>query len=307
MFDGRFDRHRREYDAGEVIFEENDWGKYLLVVDEGKINIEKSAEDGTQTITTVGSGSIVGEMVFASGDYRRTATARADSPTTGWKLQEDHVRTLMGKNETFRQKLFTVLTRRLENTTERLTELLELKDRQIRLSLLLSSFLDEDDVTAEEYFSKSLQLTPELLAYRFRTTYDRMQSLFDEHTGESLAEMDEENRPAYRRFADRCLRELLENLNLRVPDSLTEESDVRASVVEHLRDLEDSLEDIDDPEETLSRGDFSRLKKTYSEALEVLEEYRDLESSTYLADKLETALGSVQQHLRKFDPSDFEE
>lgn len=305
MFGDKLGRYRRDYQEGEVIFQEDDWGKNLLVIDEGEIKIEKNGKGTPQTITTVGSGGIVGEMVFASGDYRRTATARAVTDVSGWKLDENQVKKLMAKNDTFRQKLFTVLTRRLERTTDRVTELLQLQDRQIRLSLLLAALLDEEDLIAEEYFARDINVPPELLAYQFRTSYERMEALFEEQSGESLGAMEDEEREAFRKVAERLIGETMEKLNLRVPDSLTEGRDTRRSLIENLRKLDDFLEDLDDPEEPFSRNQFSELKRVRSEAEKDLKDYRALEGSKALETIVETTLGTIDQQLRQFDPDDF--
>ncbi|MFB6226706.1 MAG: Crp/Fnr family transcriptional regulator [bacterium] len=307
MFGNKLERYRREYRTDEVIFQEDDWGNNLLVVDDGKVQIEKEMNGSRQVVATVESGEIIGEMVFASGDNRRTATARAITDVSGWKLNEDQVEALLEQNETFREKLYTLLTRRLERTTEKLTELLELKDRQIQIVLLLTALLDETELSGEDELSKTLSVTPEFMAYTYRTTYERFERLMKDHAGGTRPEIDSEELEANREAADRVLRELTDNLRLRVPDSLTEEPDVRESILKTLRGLEDSLEELSDPDGSFSRQQFSSLKQNHSKAQKLLKEYKKVNSSTTLEMEMKQTLNSINKKLRKFNPEDFDE
>ena len=69
--------HSRTYHSDEVVFLEGDIGRALFVVETGKIDLTRAAENGkTEVIHTVQPGEFFGEMALLE-QLPRTASARA--------------------------------------------------------------------------------------------------------------------------------------------------------------------------------------------------------------------------------------
>ena len=78
---------RLEYDKGEMIVKEGDYGISIYQVVEGKVEIFVKSDGKVIPITTLGPGEIIGEMIFLTGNQtRRSASVRAveDSVLEAW-------------------------------------------------------------------------------------------------------------------------------------------------------------------------------------------------------------------------------
>lgn len=68
--------HRREYLAGEVVFDEGEEGQAIYIVLDGEVVLGRQGKDAAGYIATLGSGSFFGDMALLD-DLPRTAQARA--------------------------------------------------------------------------------------------------------------------------------------------------------------------------------------------------------------------------------------
>ncbi len=78
---------RLEYEKGELIAKEGDYGISIYQVVEGKVEIFIKSDGEEVSITTLGPGEIIGEMIFLTGNKtRRSASIRAveDSVLEAW-------------------------------------------------------------------------------------------------------------------------------------------------------------------------------------------------------------------------------
>lgn len=305
MFGEKLSRYRREFSEGDILFEEDDWGKFLIVVDEGNIHIEKNRNGSRQTVAEIGSGGMVGEMVLAGDDYHRSATARAATDVSGWKFNEDQIDHLLAENETFRNKLFATLTGRLRRSTDNVAEFLEIKDRQIRVMLLLLSLLEEDDFFNTESMQATVNLTPEFFADRFDTSYEVIDSIFESHSGGAIGNVELEDLRTHRKVAERFLSDFLEDLDVNVPVTLRNESEIREKTLEYLRTLRKALEKIEDEDTDFSRHQFKELREDRATMEKLHEQYKELETGDHLSEEIQKTINAVDHQLKKFDPDDF--
>jgi len=74
------DLFEKEYDAGEIIFSEDDSGKALYIVMSGSVNIVKKVEPGYKVLASLGPGSYFGELALIS-EAPRFASAIAEEKT----------------------------------------------------------------------------------------------------------------------------------------------------------------------------------------------------------------------------------
>ena len=72
----------KDYNPGEVVFEEGDPGRALFVIVEGAIEITRATGQGVYVLNTLGPGDAFGEIALID-DFPRSATARV---TTAGKL-----------------------------------------------------------------------------------------------------------------------------------------------------------------------------------------------------------------------------
>jgi putative ABC transport system ATP-binding protein len=88
------DDHREpvhvELSAGEMLFQQGDWGDLVYVVESGEIAIERLRGDGSASFQSVrGPGEYFGEMAPMFGIQRSaTATARSDVVVVGYTLRD---------------------------------------------------------------------------------------------------------------------------------------------------------------------------------------------------------------------------
>lgn len=66
----------RQIAQGEIIFEENEPGDYLILILDGKVEISLHSYSNNKIIAMLEEGAIAGEMSMLD-DYPRSATARA--------------------------------------------------------------------------------------------------------------------------------------------------------------------------------------------------------------------------------------
>lgn len=100
---------QRSYAVGDVIFREDDVGEELYIVESGDVGIHKSLSlDAEHTLANLTKGSIFGEMAVL-GAHTRSATARAQTPTTLLVMEGDNFRALVDQNPLSGLKLLQAL------------------------------------------------------------------------------------------------------------------------------------------------------------------------------------------------------
>ena len=119
-----YDRHVRNYPAGEVIFREHASGKEMFVIIEGKVEISKSTTGGSsKTLIELSRGDIFGEMAVVE-KKTRSATARAISQTSLLVMDEALFEKTLEGNSDFARKMIRVLSERLRRANNLLQNVL---------------------------------------------------------------------------------------------------------------------------------------------------------------------------------------
>ncbi len=95
-------------DAGELLFRKGDAPTHLYLIDEGEVLIEEVG-------TTLGPGSIVGEIGFFTASRTRTASARCVSPCRLYAVDEAMFLSLHYQNPAFGLEIAKLITRRLRS------------------------------------------------------------------------------------------------------------------------------------------------------------------------------------------------
>jgi CRP/FNR family transcriptional regulator, cyclic AMP receptor protein len=74
------------YPAGSFLFRQGEPAAHLFIIGAGEVTIVSSARAGAELVhNVVGPGQLLGELALLT-DGRRTAGARAASPTTAWAI-----------------------------------------------------------------------------------------------------------------------------------------------------------------------------------------------------------------------------
>jgi CRP-like cAMP-binding protein len=117
-----YDKHVREFPAGNVIFREGDRGNEMFVVISGDVEISKATSStSSKTLIVLSKGDIFGEMAIIE-KKSRSATATAVTDTRLLVLNEALFDSTLGRNPDFARKMIRILSERLRRTNAALQE-----------------------------------------------------------------------------------------------------------------------------------------------------------------------------------------
>lgn len=110
---GTFENHLRLFDAGAVVFREDDPGSEMYLIIQGSVEIRKATgPSSNKTLTVLGKGDLFGEMAIIE-KKPRSATAVAVEPSKLLVLNEKLYETLAASNPDFARKMNRLLSERL--------------------------------------------------------------------------------------------------------------------------------------------------------------------------------------------------
>jgi HEAT repeat protein len=103
-----------DYQAGEIIFEENQPPHHLYVVVEGKVEVFRRAGSSERSLAYLGEKECFGEMAILD-DQPRSASVRAVEPTTVVKIDRESFRELILERPQIAFAIFKILSGRLRH------------------------------------------------------------------------------------------------------------------------------------------------------------------------------------------------
>ena len=110
----------KDYESGEVIFNEGDYGDSMFIVIEGEVSIQKNGK----SIALLDKGSSLGEMALLDNETRSAdATAKVDSVLL--KINQDVFYELMEGNADIMKQIIRLLTSRIRDANSKLEKTLE--------------------------------------------------------------------------------------------------------------------------------------------------------------------------------------
>ncbi|MFA5859348.1 MAG: cyclic nucleotide-binding domain-containing protein [Elusimicrobiota bacterium] len=111
------------YEAGKLLFKENDPGDSMFIIAAGSIKIWKDMNPGRKTITSLSQNELLGELSMIDAEPR-SATAEAVVATQVIKIMASDLNLLIDKTPVFGVHFLRMMTlslsRRLRNTTQQL-------------------------------------------------------------------------------------------------------------------------------------------------------------------------------------------
>jgi CRP-like cAMP-binding protein len=118
--DKRFsNEHVRAYADGDVIFEENEEGRDLYVIQSGSVVVKKKTELGDLILARFEKGDFFGDMALLQG-IPRFASAHAEGPTKLLVLQPGGFLLKIRRDPTFAFEMLQQLSLRVKISNERL-------------------------------------------------------------------------------------------------------------------------------------------------------------------------------------------
>jgi CRP/FNR family cyclic AMP-dependent transcriptional regulator len=109
-----------------VVFQEGDFGDYLLVILSGRVKVSLMGKEGKEFILAMlGPGSFLGEMALLEA-APRSATVTTLEACVFLRLDQRHFTTLLHTHSSLGLKLLKALCTRLRETDERLRSLVML-------------------------------------------------------------------------------------------------------------------------------------------------------------------------------------
>jgi CRP-like cAMP-binding protein len=111
--DQLFARFGRTFEAGEVLFRENEPGDTMFVIQAGQVRISKATPVGSKTLAVLGPGEFFGEMAILNGKPR-TATAEALTSVRVLAIDAQTFGQMIVHNAEIAVRLITKLARRLD-------------------------------------------------------------------------------------------------------------------------------------------------------------------------------------------------
>ena len=109
----------KDYESGEVIFNEGDYGDSMFIVIEGEVSIQKNGK----SIALLDKGSSLGEMALLDNETRSAdAAAKVDSVLL--KINQDVFYELMEGNADIMKQIIRLLTSRIRNANSKLEKTL---------------------------------------------------------------------------------------------------------------------------------------------------------------------------------------
>ena len=176
---------RREYDKGEIVFNEGDDGNGLYVVEKGKIKIFKLSFEGKEHIFHIyGPGKMFGEVPVFSGN-KFPAFAQAIHPSSLIFFPKKEISALVSENPSLAFNMMASLSMRLREFTI-MVENLALKDVPARMASYLLVLSKEQKNTD----TVLLPVTKNQIAGLLGTTPETISRVFSKMISEGLVKVD---------------------------------------------------------------------------------------------------------------------
>lgn len=142
---------RRQWQAGETLFQRGDPGDWMLALAEGRVKLTLTTPSGRElTLRLAEAGDSLGEFALVDGEPR-SADATALEPSSGWVLDRLRFAALAEAHPALGLSVARYFSRRLRATTEQLEgiALYQLEARLARFLLFTLRQLNGPDLPPE--------------------------------------------------------------------------------------------------------------------------------------------------------------
>jgi CRP/FNR family transcriptional regulator/CRP/FNR family cyclic AMP-dependent transcriptional regulator len=154
---------RRNYARGDVIFQKDDPGEALFIVEKGSVRIHVTGAQGTDlTLAVMNTGDFFGDMSLLDGKPR-SASASAVTDSSLIILDRDHFTELVRKRPDAALAVLARVTARLRGSDQMASDLAFL-DAAGRLARRLLEIADQNGVRRDGEILLNVRITQEELA-----------------------------------------------------------------------------------------------------------------------------------------------
>jgi CRP-like cAMP-binding protein len=148
MSDQLFARLGRTFEAGSILFREDEPGNTMFVIQTGQVRITKATRDGEKTLAVLGPGEFFGEMAILNSKPRN-ATAEAQTELRVLVIDAKTLSHMVVGNAEIAVRMITKLARRLD-AANALIEVLMHRDPKARVILGLCRQAEMHGQTQED-------------------------------------------------------------------------------------------------------------------------------------------------------------
>ena len=147
-----FNKFGRNVPNGQIIFEENEDGEQMYIIQEGSVKISKMIAGKEHILAILNKGDFFGEMAIVSR-MKRTATATAVGDVQLLAFNRDGFITMIEKNAKIGLNIIDKLCRRLESANQQIKMLVK-KDIKSLIAMNLYYFCQSSELCDNLYYDK---------------------------------------------------------------------------------------------------------------------------------------------------------
>jgi CRP/FNR family transcriptional regulator, cyclic AMP receptor protein len=159
-----FEKYGQTFDAGKIIFREDDQGDHMYIIQTGRVRISKNVGGREHELAILEKGDFFGEMAIVSR-IARTATATAVESTQLLAFDRQGFMGMIEKNAKIALNIIDKLCRRLQNANSQIQMLFQRNQRSLIALNLYTRFAER---TADEQ-NLSLDRTVEQISLNLET------------------------------------------------------------------------------------------------------------------------------------------
>jgi CRP-like cAMP-binding protein len=157
-----FQKFGKTFKKGSTIFQEEEKGEHLYIIQEGEVNLTKNFQGEERFLAVLGKGEFLGEMsIFSSNP--RTATATAKSEVKLIVIDQQTFETMIRDNKEIALRIIKKLVSRLEVADERIDNLMVL-DPMNRITGIILKYATKQDDSKDKKEQIDIDLKPPDLA-----------------------------------------------------------------------------------------------------------------------------------------------
>ena len=150
------------YEPGVIIFEENDPGRQLFIIQEGQVEVYRIVAGKKKVLSILGPGDVFGEMSLIC-NQPRSASVRAVTRVRVYTFDRPAFEQMIRQNYGVAVKIIRMLAQRLQEADVHIENLLYPDNESKLINTVIRAVEDEGIETKDGYL---LRLTPEQLAVK---------------------------------------------------------------------------------------------------------------------------------------------
>jgi CRP/FNR family transcriptional regulator, cyclic AMP receptor protein len=136
-----FDKFGLVYDSGKIIFEENQEGNQMFIIQEGNVRISKQMDGKEHTLAVLGKGDFFGEMAIVT-QVKRTATATAAGTVRLLAFDRAGFLSMIANNARIALSVIDKLCRRLQAANSQIQHLVKRNAKDLIALSLFHAFAE---------------------------------------------------------------------------------------------------------------------------------------------------------------------